>query len=475
MNSIFKNISFTFASNLICTFISVLVTFILPKCVSVENYGYYQLYFFYVTYTGFLHFGWADGLYLRYAGAYYTSLDKELFGSQFKVYCAVELILGLVLCLLSFIFVQGEQRILVFILIGVSAAINLPKTYLQYLLQGTNRIKEYAVQTTLERIVFGIVIVTIVFLGKDSFFLAIMADILGKFIALVYEIIQCRELIQSRFIISKELIKEILININVGIKLMLANIASHLILGTVRWSIEQKWNVSVFGKISLTMSVSHIMMIFIRSVSMVMLPALRRTDEKRYAAIYNDIKVVLFVFLFGGLFVYYPLNMFLTYWLPDYADSLKYMAILFPLCVFEGKLSILVEMYLKTMRLEKKILSSNVATLVFSVLVTFVSICLLENLSLAVLGMLVIFAFRTTIGEFLLSRHLEISFYKNIFIELFLVISFVGSSWLVEGIEGFGIYFASYVVYLLLNRKKIMKVVKERILKKKNNLSTNGA
>lgn len=473
MNSIFKNISFTFASNLICTIISVLVTFILPKCISVENYGYYQLYFFYVTYTGFLHFGWADGLYLRYAGAYYTSLDKGLFGSQFKVYCVVEFFLGLVLCLLSLAFVQGEQRILVFILIGISAAMNLPKTYLQYLLQGTNRIKEYAIQTTLERVVFGIVILAIVFGGKDSFVLAIMADIIGKFIALLYEIVQCRELIQSRFYINKGLIKEILVNINVGIKLMLANIASHLILGTVRWSIEQKWNVSVFGKISLTMSVSHVMMIFIRSVSMVMLPALRRTDEKKYAAIYDDIKVVLFVFMFGGLFVYYPLNLFLTYWLPDYADCLKYMAILFPLCIFEGKLSILVEMYLKTMRLEKKILSSNVATLIFSVLVTFVSIYMLENLSLAVLGMLVIFAFRTTLGEFLLSRHLEISFYKNIFIEFILVISFVGSSWLVGGVKGFGIYLATYVVYLLFNRKKINTIIKERVLKKKSQVLTN--
>jgi O-antigen/teichoic acid export membrane protein len=467
MNSFFRNVSFTFVSNLICTFISVLVTFILPRGISVENYGYYQLYFFYVTYTGFLHFGWADGLYLRYAGAYYKELDKGLFGSQFKLYSIIEFLFGLVVCSLAPFFVQGEQRTLVFVLIGISIAVNLPKTYLQYLLQGTNRIKEYAIQTTLERTVFCLVIVAIVCFGKNSFVLAITADILGKFIALVYEIIQCRELLQSRFSISHKLIKEILVNINVGIKLMLANIASHLILGTVRWSIEQKWNVSVFGKISLTMSVSHIMMIFIRSVSMVMLPALRRIDEKKYSVIYNDIKVVLFALMFGGLFIYYPLNIFLTYWLPEYSDCLRYMAILFPLCIFEGKLSVLVEMYLKTMRLEKKILLSNITTLIFSVIVTFVSIFVLESLSLAVLGMLIIFAFRTTLGEYLLSKHLNIDFYRNIAVELLLVATFICSSWFVEGLKGCFAYGFAYAIFLLLFRKRIIRVVKERVTGKR--------
>ena len=208
------------------------------------------------------------------------------------------------------------------------------------------------------------------------------------------------------------------------------------------------------------------MMLFVRSVSMVLLPTLRRIDGKKYASIYNDIKVILLTFMFGGLLIYYPLNVVLTFWLPNYADSLKYMAILFPLCIFEGKLSILVEMYLKTMRLEKKILSSNIATLVFSVIATFVSVFILENLTIAVMCMLVIFAFRTTLGEFLLSKHLDINFYRNIFIEMALVGVFVCSSWLVGGVKGLLIYSAVYVVFLLIYHKKIVTVIRERVLKK---------
>ena len=470
MSSFFKNVSFTFASNLICTLISVLVTFILPKGISVENYGYFQLYFFYINYTGFLHFGWADGLFLRHGGAYYESLNKDVFGSQFKIYWIIEILISLIFCFAALYLADGPQRTKVFLLIGASIAFNLPKTYLQYLLQATNRIKEYATLITLERIVFGLFILAIVCSGKDSFTLAICADLLGKLISLAYAIYNCRDLLASRFILGKNVFKEIVSNINVGSKLMLANIASLLIIGVVRWAIDQKWDVCTFGKISLTLSVSNIMMIFVRSVSMVMLPTLRRIEGQKYASIYNDIKVILFTLMFGGLLIYYPLNVVLSIWLPNYADSLKYMAVLFPLCVFEGKLSILVEMYLKTMRLEKQILFSNIATLVFSIIATFVSVFVLENLSIAVMCMLVIFAFRTTLGEYLLSKHLNINFYRNIVVEMALVVVFVCSSWLVSGIKGLLIYCGVYVVFLLMYRKKIVSVLKERVLKKSSGM-----
>ena len=467
MQSILKNISFTFVSNLICTLISILVTFILPKGVSVENYGYFQLYIFYVAYTGFLHFGWADGLFLRYGGAYYNELDEKLFGSQFKIYCTIEMLFSVIFCVAALLFVKGPQRTQVFLLIGAAIALSLPKTFLQYLLQGTNRIKEYATLVTLERVVFGFFIVMLVCVGKDSFVFAVIADLTGKFIALLYALYQCKDILFTKFTLTKEVFREIASNINVGSKLMLANIASMLIIGITRWSIEKEWDVAVFGKISLTLSISNVMMIFIRSVSMVMLPTLRRIDGQKYASIYNDIKVCLFALMFGGLLAYYPLNLFLTYWLPDYADCLKYMALLFPICVFEGKLSILVEMYLKTMRLEKRILSSNITTLIFSIIVTFVSIFVLESLSLAVLGMLVIFAFRTTLGEYILSKRLDIDFYRNIAVELFLVTAFVCSSWFIEGFNGCLLYGCAYAMYLLMFRKKIIGVVKERVMKKR--------
>lgn len=74
-----KNFSYTFSSNLITLVVSTLVTLIVPKLIGVEDYGFWQLYMFYSTYVGFFHFGWNDGIYLRYGGEKYESLDKPKF------------------------------------------------------------------------------------------------------------------------------------------------------------------------------------------------------------------------------------------------------------------------------------------------------------------------------------------------------------------------------------------------------------
>lgn len=460
MQSLLKNVSFTFLSNIVALVVSVLVAFFLPKALGVENYGYFQLYLFYINYIGFLHFGWADGIFLRYGGAYYEKLDRDIFRSQFGVFCILELIFSLVFCLCALKFAPSEDKKMVFLLLGVSVILSMPKTFLQYLLQATNRIKEYSFLIMSERLLFGIGALLVVFAGVDSFFWVICADLIGKLMALCYGLFQCRDVVSLKISLARNVLKEIASNINVGSKLMLANIAGLLILGIVRWAIEDKWDVSTFGKISLTLTVSNLVMVFIRAVSMVLLPALRRIDESKYVGIYQEMKAGLMLLVFGFLFAYYPLNSFLIYWLPDYADCLKYMAVLFPICFYEGKLSMLVETYSKTLRMEKKIFFSNVVTLALSILLTWVAVFVLENLTYAVFSILIIFAFKSSFGELFLSKRMPLNFAKNLFIESFMIACFVVSTWFIGGIKGFGIYFAAYAIFVLINKNSLVGIVR---------------
>ncbi|MCQ2104879.1 MAG: hypothetical protein MJZ26_03705 [Fibrobacter sp.] len=459
MPSVLKNISYTFLSNIVCLLVSVFVAFFVPKALGVENYGFFQLYLFYINYTGFLHFGWADGIYLRYGGAYYESLDKKLFQSQFGIFCLFESAFSILFCICALKFAPTTEKTVVFTLIGLCILFLMPKTFLQYVLQATNRIKEYSFLIMIERACFGFGSLLIVFVGLDSFALVIAADLFGKFVSMCYGIFQCRDQISLKISVSKKVLKEVYENICVGSKLMFANIASLLILGLVRWSIERKWDVSTFGKISLTLTISNLVMVFIRSVSMVLLPTLRRIDESKYSEIYREMKVGLMLFTFGILFAYYPLYVFLTYWLPSYADCLKYMAILFPICFYEGKLSMLVETYLKTLRMEKKIFFTNLLTLVLSAVLTWTSIFLLENLTYAVFAILIIFAFRTSLGEFFLSKKMQLSFVKGLIIESFMIACFVCSTWFIDGFSGFLLYLLVYMTFLFVHRHYLKNII----------------
>lgn len=68
LGGVIKNISYSFSANLISLLISAFMVMFVPKLLSVNDYGLWQLFLFYYSYLGFLHFGWEDGIYLRYAG-----------------------------------------------------------------------------------------------------------------------------------------------------------------------------------------------------------------------------------------------------------------------------------------------------------------------------------------------------------------------------------------------------------------------
>lgn len=454
-----KNISYTLFSNIISFSISALITFLVPKQLGVESYGYFQLYLFYTSYTGFLHFGWADGIFLRYGGEYYDKLDKSKFSGQFWLYSGIEIVFGLLICLAGYTLASPQDKAIVLALTGISVFLVLPRTLLQYILQGTNRIKEYATLTVLEKVIYITVVVLSLIAGTHNFIPMILADLLGKGCALLYSIYQCRDILATKPAGLQASLKEAWANISVGIKLMFANIASMLIIGFVRLSIENQWDVATFGKVSLTMSVSNLLMVFIRAVALVMFPMLRRTNSDKLSGIYNTMRTCLMIPLLGMLIFYYPAKVILSAWLPQYADSLVYMALLFPMCVFESKVSMLIETYMKTLRKEKWLLLVNVTTVSLSVVITLITTYWLHNLDLAVASIVFLLAFRCVFAELLLSTVLDVNVKTDIVLELALTIVFIGASWFVGGIAGLAIYAVAYLVYLFIKRNDVAFVL----------------
>ena len=225
-------------------------------------------------------------------------------------------------------------------------------------------------------------------------------------------------------------------------------------------SIENQWDIETFGKISLTISISNLLMVFIRAVAMVMFPTLRRINKDKLAAVYSTMRLGIMLPLLGMLIVYYPLKVVMSIWLPQYAESLKYMALLFPMCIFESKMSMLIETYLKTIRMEGWLLKINLITVSLSGVLAFITSHVLHNLTLAVLSIVILLAFRCVIAETVLSKKMNLDVKKLICLELVLVAVFIFASWYIDGIAGELVYLAFYLAYLFLQRHEIKKNLK---------------
>lgn len=275
-----KNFSYTLTSNLVSLIVSTLVILIVPKLIGVEEYGYWQLYLFYSSYVGFMHFGWNDGIYLRYGGEKYKEIDKGLFFSQFCMLVVLQLtISGLLLVSSTFIGFDINKTFVIEMVSICLVIVNI-RLMLLYILQATNRIKEYSQITMMDRILYCTLIIVFLIFGVRQYKLLIVADLIGKLLSLLYAMYCCRDIVFRKLSLFQFSFQETKLNINVGMKLMFSNIASMLIIGVVRFGIERTWTVSTFGVVSLTLSISNLMMLFINAVGIIMFPILRRTNEK---------------------------------------------------------------------------------------------------------------------------------------------------------------------------------------------------
>jgi O-antigen/teichoic acid export membrane protein len=439
--------------------ISVLVTLIVPRLIGVKEYGYWQLYLFYSSYVGFLHFGWNDGIYLRYGGQEYRDLDKRVFFSQFYMLFILQITIATFIMITSMVFVKDENRVFILQMTSLCLVLTNIRIMLLYILQCTNRIKEYARITILDRVIYCSLVIIFLIVGIREYKSMIVADLIGRFISLLYAMNDCRDIVFSRICDFYFSYKEMIENVSVGIKLMFANIASMLIIGVVRFGIERAWDVSTFGKVSLTLSISNFMMIFINAVGIVIFPVLKRTDEKYFSNIYVIMRNCLMVVLFAAFIIYYPLRLLLSAWLPKYADSLKYMALLFPMCIYEGNMALLINTYLKALRKEKMMLKINFISMALSILFTLITTKILVNLDFAIASIVILLAFRSLLAEAYLSKILQIRLLKDIFLELVLTLTFIVSGWFINSWYTVIIYGSVYLIYLFIKKNDISNTI----------------
>src|SRR5699024_1325091 len=372
--------------------ISTLVVLVVPRTIGVEDYGFWQLYLFYSSYIGFLHFGWNDGIYLRHGGDEYEDLDKPLFFSQFYSLFILQVVFALILVVVSFNFINDVDRLFILQMIAIEIIVVNTRHMLAFILQATNRIKDYAKVTIFDRIFYASLLIILLLFGVKNYRLLVTADLTGKIVSLFLAMYLTKDIVFRKITDFKNVIDEIIANISTGIKLMFSNIANMLITGVIRFGIEQNWSVAVFGQISLTLSVSNMFLMFINALGMVIYPILRRINTNSLTRVYSIMRDLLMAVVIGMLILYMPIKSILSQWLPQYAESLNFMALLFPIIIYESKMSLLINTYMKALRYENILLKINIVTMILSFILTYLSTSMFNNLDFAILSIVMLMA-----------------------------------------------------------------------------------
>lgn len=459
IKQLMKNIRYTVIANFITLFISVFITLVVPRKMGVSNYGYFQLYLFYISYASLFHLGIPDGIYLKIGGEFYEDLNASKLKEQLVSLLLISIVFSSIFSVYFLNFSSGDKQF-IYLASIISILISNLKTFFLFILQATNRIKEYARFTRLDRIVFFILIISYVVFSGESFKIIIFFDIISRIIVLVLLSYTLKDLINNR-ISSKAFIifMDTLSNILVGGKLMLSYVAGLLIIGVVRFSIEAKWSISTFGKISLVLSISNMMMTFINAVSVVLFPVLRRMKKENQKKLYIKIRNMVVPISFFLLILYLPAKFVISLWLPKYGSSMVYLGILFPMFIYEGKVSMLSNTFLKTLRKEKFILIANIISLITSVILSYISVFVYESIDIAVLSILVVIILRSNVSEYIVSKSIKVSHFFQNLVELFLTVSFVAFNMFLDPGISFIAYLSIYLIYFFFMKNKIIESI----------------
>ncbi|WP_335550527.1 lipopolysaccharide biosynthesis protein [Priestia megaterium] len=281
-----------------------------------------------------------------------------------------------------------------------------------------------------------------------------LIDILSKLIGLIVCITFGKDLIIGKVTSLKISLTEIYSNMSVGLKLMLANISSMLILGIGRYVIDYVWGVTVFGELALMLSIVSMFLLFINATSIALFPALRRISVEELPKTYVSIRNILMGLLLSILILYVPAKILLNIWFPEYQDSIKYLSILLPLCIFDGKMQMLVSTYLKVIRKENSLLTINIICVLLSALLCISTAIIFKNLTGVIISMVMSVFIRSIIAEVYLALQLKVSLIRSVFYETLLILTFSITSWYLIDTINIIIYLIFYLIFLVSIRKE---------------------
>lgn len=450
--SLAGNIATAFAAQGVSFLASVAMSLLVPKVLGVTTYGYWQLFVFYASYSGFFMLGLNDGVYLIEGGNARSVINKRDINSQFWVGATSQLLVGVAIACFVFATAHEPERMFVLLAFAVYTVIYNLAGYLGYVFQAMNETKLYSYASMVERLFFLAVIVVMVALRVPSFEPYVIAYTLSKAMNLGYCCFHARDFFVSGLLSARQSALLALSSIKVGIALMISNVASMLILGVARALVDSAWGIEAFGRVSFSLSMVNFFIAFVSQASMVLFPALRQGSDTERQLFYRGIRDAMEIAFPLAYLLYYPMATLLSLWLPQYADSMHFFAILLPVCVFDTKMNLCCTTYFKVLREERTLLKVNVVTMVGSALLSYIGVNLFESLDAVLIGAVICIVCRSLWSEWHLDRRLDVPFSRIAFEEIVLTVAFLALTLLTPTAMAVGGYAVLYALYLLVNR-----------------------
>lgn len=446
---------YAYLSQAMSTLIGLFFTMLIPKILGVEGYGYWQLIVFYATYLGMFYFGINDGIYLRNGGKSLDQIDKYTISRITRRFFDLHVLIGMCVALCTLLFVSDKNR--AFVLIATACYLPLfnIKGMLGQVMQAANDTKVSSIANLIDRlVVFAAVLAGLVFQIQDFRYYVVFYVVGGLFAAL-YCCYRARCVLFCKEEHPINMSSEILESIKAGLPLMVSSLSALMITGVSRQIIDMRWDVSAFSKISLALTMMNLILVFLNQSSLVLFPAIRKIDYASQEQLYSSINRIINIVVPVALVLYVPVSKVLELWLPAYQESVRFLGVLLPICIWDGKMNLINNTYYKVLRLERSLLLINIGTLIANTIFSIVGAYVFGNVNMIAYGLLISIVGRSLVSEIYLQKQLGKKFDWSISIPVAASIIYIALNVVFPGWGSFAIYAAFYSIVLALTWKTL--------------------
>ena len=364
-------------SNVLILLSGVLVGFLLPKIIGVTEYGFYKTYTLYAVYVGMFHFGISDGIYLKYGGVNYSDLDRSKFRYYTACFMKIELALSVILALISQMFFSGEYKF-IFLFLAIYLFFHNATNLFQVVSQVTSRFNELSKRNILQSI-FISALVVILWGGNYFFQNEIGYRTYVVFYSVVVVTMACWYVYTYKDIAFGKIKKhdrdyrEIIGFIAAGFPLMLANLCVSLILTLDRQFVNILFDMDSYAIYAFAYNMLALVTTATSAISMVIYPKLKQMDLNIMKNHYTSLVSVMLCLVFASLCIFFPLNLFVNWYLPKFSSSLLIFRIIFPGLAASSAIMIVMHNYYKALGKTNNYFLKSVITLIVSVVANLIA------------------------------------------------------------------------------------------------------
>lgn len=468
-----KGVIEVLSSHLLVLMITMLISFILPLKISVEEYGKWQLFSLIIGYAGFFALGFNDGIHINYSGLEYDNDYHYKFRGFRRFIDLLSILATSITLLVVFVFKDAlNENYVVYLLSALNIIPVLVNGFFAYVNQGTMRFSYFAKANLLEKIFYLVMMVALLVFGVKEALYYMLTYTFARYLVILYNRITSKELYGSPIESYSKLRPEIKQNFISGFVLMIATLCNQSIIVPGRLLVENQYGLVAFSCYSFAIHTMVIANQITTALSQVFFPAMKRAQHENFNEVFTTIDKAIGVLSIVLLISYFPVYGLIKLAYPNYSQILDYLFCLYPLFMMTSKSAILIINTYKMDSDNKKLLTNNAIGVAINAIVVLIAHLLFGTVSAVAFASLVGYVAWYYYCYLQLLRERQIGLGISNFVDLIVIVAFIlmnlflksliVEQWIYLGISA-GVYVVCCVIAFLTFKRYFVTTTKKFI------------